>query len=207
MMPTQQGTYDAVPLGTHATRGAVVRSALRAMLTTGTLVYLYFVMPLTGAADVGTVVLLGAGILAFVAMLGWQVRSVASSRTPGLRALEVLATAVPFLLLLFAATYFVISENDGDAFTQPMTRLDALYFTMTVFATVGFGDITGRTEAARAVVTVQMLVDLLVVGVGLRLLLSAVQLGISRRGGTRPSAREPAEPDAQMPRRADSSRR
>jgi voltage-gated potassium channel len=37
-----------------------------------------------------------------------------------------------------------------------MTHTDALYFTVTVFATVGFGDITARTDTARLLVTVQI---------------------------------------------------
>ena len=46
------------------------------------------------------------------------------------------------------------------SFTQPLTRTDALYFTVTVFSTVGFGDITAKSEAARIVLIVQMLADL-----------------------------------------------
>ena len=42
-------------------------------------------------------------------------------------------------------------------FSQPLNHTDALYFTVTVFATVGFGDITATTEAARLVVTGQMI--------------------------------------------------
>ena len=38
-------------------------------------------------------------------------------------------------------------------FSEPLTRTGALYFTVTVFSTVGFGDITAKTEAARLVVT------------------------------------------------------
>ena len=36
---------------------------------------------------------------------------------------------------------------------------------MTTFATVGFGDITARTDTARLVVTAQMLFDLAFIGV------------------------------------------
>jgi hypothetical protein len=40
-----------------------------------------------------------------------------------------------------------------------LTRTDALYFTVTVFSTVGFGDITAKTETARLVVTGQSCPD------------------------------------------------
>ena len=43
---------------------------------------------------------------------------------------------------------------------------------MAVFSTVGFGDITPKTEVAQLVTTVQMLVDLVVVGVMVRLILT-----------------------------------
>jgi hypothetical protein len=41
-----------------------------------------------------------------------------------------------------------------------MDKVGAMYFTVTVFSTVGFGDITAKTDLARTLVTVQMLVNL-----------------------------------------------
>ena len=62
-------------------------------------------------------------------------------------------------------------------FTEPLTRTDALYFAVTVFSTVGFGDITAKTEAARLVVTGQMIADLIVIGLGLKVIVGAVKRG------------------------------
>jgi hypothetical protein len=70
------------------------------------------------------------------------------------------------------------------AFTQRLTRTDALYFSVTVFSTVGFGDITARSEPARVVVIFQMLGDLALLGAGARVLLGAVQRGRDRRSDT-----------------------
>jgi hypothetical protein len=179
-------TAPAVP------RSAVLRTVIRALLSSTGVVFLYFVAPLDGRAGFHTGWLLGIGLVVYVALLGWQFRSVALSRTPWLRAVEVLATAAPFLLVLFATIYYLLAHNDATAFSEPLTRLDALYFTVTVFATVGFGDITGRSEAARAVVTVQMALDLLVLGLGLRLLLGAVRRGLSRQAN---AAADTATPD------------
>ncbi len=55
---------------------------------------------------------------------------------------------------------------------------------MTVFTTVGFGDITAKSETARVVLIVQMLADLAVLGAGARVLLGAVQRGRQRSSGT-----------------------
>ena len=59
-------------------------------------------------------------------------------------------------------------------FTQPLTRTDALYFSVTVFTTVGFGDIAAKSETARVVLIVQMLADLALLGAGAWVLLGAV---------------------------------
>jgi hypothetical protein len=64
-------------------------------------------------------------------------------------------------------------------FSEPMTRTDALYFTVTVFATVGFGDITAKTEAARLVVTGQMIVDLVTIALVVKVIVDAAKRGRS----------------------------
>ena len=64
---------------------------------------------------------------------------------------------------------------------------------MTVFSTVGFGDITAKSETARVVLIIQMLADLALLGAGIRVLLSAVQRGRERRSQT-DDDRRPATP-------------
>jgi voltage-gated potassium channel len=49
-----------------------------------------------------------------------------------------------------------------------------------VFATVGFGDITPVTELARILTTVQMVGDLVLIGLVLRVFLTAVERGRRR---------------------------
>ena len=113
------------------------------------------------------------------------------ARHPGIRAIQALATIAPLFLLLFAATYFLMARTEAGSFGDAaLTRTDALYFTVTVFATVGFGDITPASQAARLMVTAQMILDLIVLGLGVRVFLGAVE-----RGRQRPDD-EPPEPDA-----------
>jgi voltage-gated potassium channel len=89
-----------------------------------------------------------------------------------------------------AVTMLVMATISAGNFSQPITRTNALYFAVTVFATVGFGDITAKTEAAQLVVTGQMIVDLIILGLGARVIVGAVTRGRQRRppdaGATRP---------------------
>jgi UDP-N-acetylmuramyl pentapeptide phosphotransferase/UDP-N-acetylglucosamine-1-phosphate transferase len=93
------------------------------------------------------------------------------------KAIGALGTSAPIFLLLFAATYFVLDRISANNFSEPLTRTDALYFTVTVFATVGFGDITAMTEGTRALVTGQMVVDILIVGIGAKIAVDAIKHG------------------------------
>jgi hypothetical protein len=121
------------------------------------------------------------GLLVFAGLTVWQVRAIIGARYPGLRAAEALGVIIPLYLLLFASTYFVMERASAANFTEPLTRTDALYFSVTVFATVGFGDIAAKSETARVVLIVQMLADLALLGAGARVLLGAVRRGQQRR--------------------------
>ena len=76
----------------------------------------------------------------------------------------------------------------GEARGGRLTHTDGLYFAVTVFSTVGFGDITAKTEAARLVVTGQMIADLVILGLAVKIILGA----LSRR-------RQPGDADGAQP--------
>jgi voltage-gated potassium channel len=164
-------------------RRLIYWAALRALLTTTVLVVLYYLLPYeTLNADTALRIL--ALLLVFAGITAWQVRTITGSRYPALKAAEALGLILPLYLLVFASTYYVMQRASAANFSQPLTRTDALYFTVTVFSTVGFGDITPRSEPARVVLIVQMLGDLAVLGAGVRILLGAVRRGRQRRTGT-----------------------
>mgnify|MGYP000620812646 CR=1 FL=1 len=79
--------------------------------------------------------------------------------------------------------YAVDVAFDGD---EALDKIDAFYFSTTTLATVGFGDIVPVSSTARVVVTIQMLANLALIGVALRLLSRVVE---SRVG----SARRPSQ--------------
>jgi voltage-gated potassium channel len=165
-------------------RRRIVLVLARSTVTIVLLVVVYFALPLRTREDDGTLLLFLAGIVALVAMIVWQLRAITTAVHPALRAVEAFASAIPLFLLIFASTYVVLDGTFPDTFTEPMSRVDALYFTVTVFATVGFGDIAPVSQAARILVTVQMVADLLVLGLLVNAMLEAVRRGRSRRNGS-----------------------
>jgi voltage-gated potassium channel len=188
---TASGAMPTVGAATPRQRRRLILVALlRAFLAAAVLVALYYVLPMDRALDTHTVLLLVLCLAVLAALITWRVRAIMESQYPGLRALETVAAVVPLYILAFATTYFLAERANGAYFSQPLTRSSALYFSMTVFSTVGFGDITAKADPARLIVTAQMFFDLILLGFGARVFLSAVQLGRQRRAPDQPERQE-----------------
>lgn len=161
-------------------RSIAAWTLVRIVVTTAALTAVYFVLPLDNRVTGGTAVLLSFGLLFTVAVLVFQTHAVVRSAHPVLRAAEALSTSFTLFVLIFAVTYYLLGKGGPDVFTEPITRLDSLYFVVTVFGTVGFGDIAAKSETARAVVTFQILGDILFVGVAVRAVVEAVRRGLGQ---------------------------
>ena len=162
-------------------RRRLVASVLRICVVTPSIFLVYAFAPLEGTGSVhGTLLFIGA-LIGFLALTGYQVYAVIKSPFPRVRAVEAATMCVPVLIVLFSMTYFLTSASDPHSFSQILSRLDAVYFTTTVFATVGFGDIAPVSEVARTMVTVQMALDIVVVGLLAKVLLRAVERRRTRR--------------------------
>ncbi len=162
-------------------RRTIVRAALRAAGSTAALVAIYYLLPLDHSSTWVAVTILAIGLAVLIGLVTFQVRWIVTSPFPGLRGIEALATSIPLFLLLFASTYVVMTAISAGNFSEPLTPTDALYFTVTVFSTVGFGDITAKTEAARLVVTGQMIADLVTIGLAVKVIVGAVKVGRQRQ--------------------------
>ncbi len=171
--PSSQG----LPTPWGRTAFAVV---LRSLLFSVALLVGYFVLPLSSRLVTATVLELALGLVVLSGLLAWQVREIVRSSVPGARAIGAIMVSAPLFLTVFATTYFTMAHSDPDTFSEPLTRLDALYFTLTVFATVGFGDITAVSQPARAVVIMQMAGGLVLVGLIARVIFGAVQVSRDR---------------------------
>ena len=82
---------------------------------------------------------------------------------------------------MFSLVYLAISIGDTASFSEPLDRISAVYFTITVLGTVGFGDIAARTSVARLTVAAQMLLDLTLGVVVIRLLFETARVTRSRK--------------------------
>jgi voltage-gated potassium channel len=175
-----QGTDTAHEAGSLRVR-RVVATLLRALGSTVGLVAIYYLLPLDRTSIPLAVGMLAVGLLALGGLVAFQVRSIIRATFPALRAVGALATSAPLFLLLFAGTYYVMGGISEANFSEPLTRTDALYFTVTVFATVGFGDIVATTEGARVVVMGQMVAGIVIIGLGARIIVDAVKRGQQRQ--------------------------
>jgi hypothetical protein len=162
-------------------RRLVAWGLIRALATTVVLVALYYVLPLDSLTSIPWAVTFILALTILVVGGGWQLRAVMASPNPAIRAIEGLAVTAPLFVLLFAATYYVMSHVDPVNFNATdMSRTKTLYFAVTVLSTVGFGDIVPTTGTSQVVVTLQMILDLLVLGLGLRVFAGAIRLGRAR---------------------------
>jgi hypothetical protein len=172
-------------------RRLVALGLARALAIAVGLVALYYLLPLDSLSRMPLVVTFVGALLILTAVTAWQVRAVLVSPNPAIRAIEGVASSAPLFLLLFAATYYTMDRSSADSFNaRAFTRTDSLYFTTTVFSTVGFGDITPTSQIARIVVTLQMVLDLIVLGLGVRVFVGAVRMGRERRAKTPSSGSE-----------------
>jgi voltage-gated potassium channel len=150
--------------------------------------FLYFLLPLDRPFGWSTALALLGGLACVALLTAWQVRSVLRSAHPGLRAVETLAMTVSLFLVLFAACYQQLAVSDPSTFSEPLSRTDSLYFVITVFATVGFGDISPVTAAARVLTSLQMIGDLVLIGLLVKTMFNAVERGRALRQKAAPPA-------------------
>ncbi|MFZ0972433.1 MAG: potassium channel family protein [Solirubrobacteraceae bacterium] len=166
-------------------RKVITRSALRILVSVILLFVLYGTLPVADRTGLGTLIELLIGLAVFAALLGWQVLKIMGAEHPELRAAEALAIAVPVVLIVFAFTYLSLSRSEPGSFSEPLNHVRSIYFVITVISTVGFGDITPKTNAAMIVVSFQVVLDLvLLVGI-VRAVFFAAQVGVRRRQSER----------------------
>jgi uncharacterized transporter YbjL len=137
------------------------------------LVAAYFLVPLEGSLAFRMVCyVLGLGLVVIV--VGRQMRRHLASRDDDIR-VDTLALAIVMAVLLFALAYFALSTAQSGEFSGLTTRVDALYYSLTVATTTGFGDVSAQSQLARVVVSAQLVFNMLIIATAVPLLTRTVK--------------------------------
>ena len=176
--PAPHGLEDLPP---KLRRRLIAKTALVCTALVALIVMLYYLVPWDSSEFGEIAVRLGISLVVVVVGTVISIQYVLRARYPMLRVFEVLAVVVALVLASFASAYAYLSHVDSDAFSEVLTRTDALYFSITTATTVGFGDISASTEGARIVVMLQMITNVVVLGVAARSLLYAARKRVAER--------------------------
>lgn len=121
------------------------------------------------------------GIVVYILFFRRQLKGVYKARYPTLRAVEALILTATMFLAIFSMIYVMISIDDPNSFTEPLTSFSAYYYSLTVLATVGFGDIAPVTVGSRSVTMVQMALDIAFIAVLIRIMGGAAKKALQQR--------------------------
>ena len=153
----------------------IVANTARTLTAAVALLIAYFWFPTDRDPTAGVFVVLAGGLIAFAVVTVLQIRQLKRAPYPLLRGVQALLMVSLMFIVAFSLTYVLMAQADPAAFSEPMTKSAAIYFTVTTVATVGFGDIVATTDATRLVVTVQMLMGIGILATTARVVLSATQ--------------------------------
>ena len=178
-------------------RANTAKTLLRSALTVIGLLALYAVIPVPGQREpLWFTLLMAVGGLAFLAyaFITLAQRAQRSTNDTAIR-LEALVAVLYAFVVFMSLVYLGLASSPGQ-FDELHTRVDALYFTMSTIATVGFGDVHATGQAARLVVTIQIFLDLIFVGLVARIILPNV---VDARMRARQATVEEQPEDADQP--------
>lgn len=150
----------------------------------------YAVAPVPdGDAGVGEVIVVGTiGLVVYLALTMWAAIRLANAKRPVLEGGILVTVMATVIILGYSWVYLGLWANEPGSFSEPLSKFSAVYFTVTVLATVGFGDITATTDTTRMVVTSQMILGLTLITVGIRLILQSTrQAALTKRRLRQPS--------------------
>ena len=105
----------------RAQRRRVIFGLLRAVGIATVLVAIYYLAPLDLLTRLSLMAVMIFGLLILAAMTTYSVWAILRSPHPAVRAIEALAATVPLYLLLFAATYYLMSHGNPNQLQHTRT--------------------------------------------------------------------------------------
>ncbi|WP_251153410.1 potassium channel family protein [Cellulosimicrobium sp. Marseille-Q4280] len=123
------------------------------------------------------VVVFAGGLVLLCGVLAVQVRrQLRAGEEASVRVQSVVGLLLP-VIVFFALAYYEMA----DQFVGIENRTDALYFAVVTLGTVGYGDVHPVGEGARMVTMVQIVLDLVVVGLLVSVATSRARARAARR--------------------------
>ncbi len=164
--PAPGGKRDMDPDASRAQRAAIGRSVARTVLVLFGVTAVFLLLPvqafnLSDTIRIVAVFLIGLAGIAF--LIVWQVMAYRDAKISGRARLQGLIVALYVAVLFFALSYYLMALSGPEQIAGLKTRMDALYFSLTIMSTVGFGDVHAESQASRAIVSLHLAFNLLFV--------------------------------------------
>jgi MFS family permease len=80
--------------------------------------------------------------------------------TSNLYLLTLVLLSVASCVLAFSSAYLSLSQKDNNSFSEVLTQVSSVYFSLVTFATVGYGDIAPESSSARILVSIEIIVSM-----------------------------------------------
>jgi hypothetical protein len=155
------------------------------LLAVAAMIALYLLLPAPSGDDRPWAVFVSivVTIVIYAAAAVWSLLYIGKATHPLRAGFTLLTVMVTAMVVIFALVYLSLSADDPANFNVPLTKVSSLYFTMTILATVGFGDIVATSDSARVAVMIQMVVGLSLITALARVLAEAARRAARRRYG------------------------
>jgi phosphatidylglycerophosphate synthase len=176
-----------IPTARHVVRQGAP-AVLAAIGVAAVILWAYYVLPMPEGDDPPWLVVVTIVVVSLVYIVAGVSALFRIHRSPhplrtGIVMLVVMLTAI---VVIFALAYLSLSIDNVDNFNVPLDKISALYFTMTILSTVGFGDIHAQTHPAMIAVMIQMVVSLTLITTLARVLVEATRRATRKRYGAAP---------------------
>ena len=145
-------------------RGERIRNVLQHVLVLGVALAAFYLVPVTGRlwniSALGFVVVMVVMVFMISQQLTKQARA-GSNSSVQLKSLLFLLYPV---VAVFALAYYILFVHAPAQFDGIANRTDALYYTIVTLGTVGFGDVHPVGQIAKIITMLQIVFDLVVIG-------------------------------------------
>lgn len=160
-------------------------------LIVAALVAVYFVVPVSSDIHTVNVIRALAAVVMGVALVAGVVRQLRLHLDDTDRRVDGLIVSIMAVMVAFSFCFFAMEQRDPGQFAELHTRLDALYFTAATAASVGYGDVHAAGQAARALVLVQIVFNVVFIGTAVALVSSRIKSVSSARAKAHTTGHKP----------------